>query len=203
MFLLEAFRVRPYTFSVKKGLSLNIKNQEINKIIKKMSLARNKTTATDSLLTESRAVPSSYTTTPIITRNSRLPSAASTYRKPVSPAARDSTYTKTSSPQRDSVYRSISSSRQYTKTTSPSINTSPSILNSAYKSSNFNPSTVYSHHKTPTSADYRHSMYLDYMSDDGMYDYTNPSSNAQNYLDDGEYYCSNHHHNYQYYSRIF
>ena len=160
-------------------------------------LARNRTTATESLGT-------SYTTTPIITRSSRPPAAASTYRKPVSPSARDSTYTaKAASPQRDSVYRSISSSRQYTKSTTPTINTSPSILNSTYKSSNFNPSTVYSHHKTPAStADYRHSMYLDYMTDDGMYDYTTPSSNAQNYLDDGEYYCPNHHH-YQYYSRIF
>ena len=98
-------------------------------------------------------------------------------------------------------YRSsLASTRQYSSALSKvasACNPKSSVLNSTYKASSFNPSTSYaphSHHSHTAS-------YLDYISDDAMFDYA--SSGTKNYLDDeDEYYCPAHQH-YQYYPRIY
>lgn len=129
--------------------------------------------------------PSTLSTIPVTTRPSRntpIVSSSSAY-KPTTHATRDTS--------NHNHYRSVSSTR-FSSTTKTST-TSPTVLNSTYKSNNYNPSTSYSNH--------RHSTYLDYM-EDGLLDSYVPTSA---HYDDSDYYCPTHGStHYQYYSsRIY
>ncbi len=137
-------------------------------------------------MSENRNINSSYTNNLTTTR-------PSSYSKPSTPVISSSRPPYTSTIP-----------RQTRTTTASAANPSTGHGASVYRSNSFNPSsyTNYSSHHHH----YYNLSYLDYISDDGMYDYSaREDLNKKSYLeDDDECYCSSHYqHHITHYPRIY